>query len=1525
MRKVIKILGKVLSAIILLLIFIPLLLSVLLDIPAVQNLVVHKAARIVSEKLGTTVSIGRVDIGFYTKVKIQDFYVEDYQRDTLLFVHKLDAYVTGFGIFGGGIQLNRAEIGGAKFYLRQAPDGEMNIKQIIDRMSNPNGEKSGNFRLSLKKAAIEDLDFCLERLERRNPEFGIDFGHMHLYNMTARVDDFTIDGGAIYTTIAALSAHERSGFVLNHLSGRFYMTQGCLGFEDAHIVTERSNISLPYISLVGNSWSEYKDFIGQVELNGALRNTSVSTDDIAYFAPKLRDWHIDFSNIDVEITGVVSDFTGKIRSMRIGKESYLTADASIKGLPDIDKTHFDLMIPRLHSTASEVELFARNIANKELSAKLMEMIGNSGQINLAARFKGMLSSFDMQMGVQTDVGEMSCNLRMKPYRKGLSSVRGDVETRNLKLGDLLGNRNLWGEASLSAYVDGVVGRGYADANVVGNIAKLEFNGYRYDSIRLDGRMLNREFDGVISARDRNLDFDFKGSVDLNDSVPRYDFTFDLRHADLAALHINRRDSVSLLSAHLVARASGRSLDDMNGRVQVTDVDYHYNDKELKTSNMTLTGENSADSKFIELHSDFADATFRSKTSYREVFAYLQQSAWRYLPMLRKNTEHDAAVVRKSGAINDYSLLSVDIRKFNPVADAVSPGLQIADGSSLRLLFNPASDQLSLKATSEYIERKRMLATRLNVNATNRGDSLTLYASAEDLYAGALHFPQLSVSGGAKMGRMEVSAGFNDTTRHISGRLGLRAGIINEHGPNGRMVDLQIMPSHFTRGDKTWQIFASKILLDTTQIVIDRFFVMNREQELIVNGIASRSRNDSVTLKLRNFDLAPFTQVIERMGYVVEGRTNGEASMKSVLSRGEFTADILFDSVEVNNIPAPPMQLRSGWDFARNRAGVTVTNRMTQDTLIRGFYAPDQMRYYARMSVDSLHLGLLDPIMSGVISSTEGRANVDLVLQGQRAEANLSGTINVQGLKTTVDYTQVTYSMPRATLQVYNNRFQAVNVPIYDPDGNSGRFDFDMSLQHLSNISYDVRIAPRQMLVLNTTSKDNELFYGKIFATGQARISGGKGAVNMDISASTDDHSSIFLPLSDKANISYADFVTFVQPRNEDAEDELARRKKMFERRKSKQVSASSRMTINLSLDVRQNLGVELSVAGNAVKARGEGQLNMQIRPQSNVFELYGDYTISEGSYLFSLQNLITKPFTIENGSTIVFTGSPMESLLNINAIYKLKASLQPLLQSTAGNLAGDRSVPVECVIHLGERLSNPAITFNVRVPGLDPEMQTVVSNVLSTPETIDTQFLSLLVFNSFMQESNAAASSNMGASVSAATGLEFLSNMLSNWLSNSDYNIVIRYRPKTDQASDEVDFGLSKSLINNRLFVELEGNYLIDNKQAVNSSMSNFMGEAYITYLIDRGGTLKAKAFTQTIDRFDENQGLQETGLGVYYKEDFNNFRDLRQRVKEHFTNKKRKAQRIARRTARAADQAAQVEPGDSTSFIRTDKQKSKP
>ena len=155
-----------------------------------------------SKKLETTVSIDRVDIGLFSRVKIKGFYVEDYQRDTLLYVGRIDAFVTGLGIFGGGLSLSRGEIADAKLYLRETPSGEMNIKQVVDKLSKKDKARAeGKFRLEIERLETDGLDFSMERLEHRNPSYGVDFADMHLIDIRAELKNFTIDGPVIHTDI----------------------------------------------------------------------------------------------------------------------------------------------------------------------------------------------------------------------------------------------------------------------------------------------------------------------------------------------------------------------------------------------------------------------------------------------------------------------------------------------------------------------------------------------------------------------------------------------------------------------------------------------------------------------------------------------------------------------------------------------------------------------------------------------------------------------------------------------------------------------------------------------------------------------------------------------------------------------------------------------------------------------------------------------------------------------------------------------------------------------------------------------------------------------------------------------------------------------------------------------------------------------------------------------------------------------------------------------------------------------------
>lgn len=341
MRRIVNILAKMVSAIVLALIFLPLLVALLFEIPAAQNFVAREATEIISRKLGTRISIDRVDIGLFYRVSLDGFYVEDFQRDTLLYAGRLDARIKSLGLFGGGLVFSRAELSDARFCLRETPDGEMNIKQVVDKLSKKDKARAeGKFRLEIERLETEGLDFCMERLEHRNPSYGVDFADMHLIDIRAELKNFTIDGPVIHTDIGRLAMRERSGFVVEDLAGCLCIANGCIDIREGHIRTAKSNIELPSLSLIGLDWALYKNFVEEVDVTAQVVNTTLSSDDIAYFSPKMKDWHLTLTDVNADVSGPVADMSGSLRSVRTGADTKLSVDFAAQGLPDVGKGAF---------------------------------------------------------------------------------------------------------------------------------------------------------------------------------------------------------------------------------------------------------------------------------------------------------------------------------------------------------------------------------------------------------------------------------------------------------------------------------------------------------------------------------------------------------------------------------------------------------------------------------------------------------------------------------------------------------------------------------------------------------------------------------------------------------------------------------------------------------------------------------------------------------------------------------------------------------------------------------------------------------------------------------------------------------------------------------------------------------------------------------------------------------------------------------------------------------------------------------
>lgn len=1501
MRKVIKILAKVLSTIILLSIFLPISITLLLSVDSIQNFAADKFTEFASKKLGTKVAIGRIDLDLFTKARLTGFYVEDHERDTLLYVDEAKVRIASLNMPKTGLVLEDAALNNGKLHLRELSNGELNIRPIILALTRKDGQS--DFRLFVDKMRLNNVEFKYERLEHRNPVYGVDYGDMVVQNINGWVKNFYMHRSVVNCDIVNVSGREKSGFELADLTANLRVDKGVIEMRNIDASTERSQLRMPHVSLRGANWITYKRYIDSVVMDGDIDYASVHSSDVAYFAPGLREWDVQLNDLSGTFNGYVRDFTADLRGVSLGERSHIAGKAHIVGIPDWRNAHFDIDIADAHITASDAMTVIDGVVRGGLPTKVCDIVRCVGWVDLSGTYKGDISDFHVAGDVNSGVGDVDADVKIRRHVNGGMDIKGDVSAQHLNIGRVLNVPKL---NTIDAHV---VGEGsFGDemvATLNAEVEGVDYGAYRYKDIVVSGEVNGGEYAASVVSNDENLDFTMYGAMNLDLELPTYNLALDLRRADLHAIGINKRDTTSVLSLQMGVEALGNNIDDLVGLMSIADAEYTYPNGTITTDRIEFSMYGDEGLRAAMLQSEFLNIQFQSYLRYSDVYSYVYNFVMTYIPLLYNDSAEKRSLSREYE--HDETILKIEAgEKINELLDAIASSLLVAPDTEAYLMFSPKNNKMMIRGSSEALEYKSVIMANTSFNIEKRlQDSLSLWLESSCIYLGSRPFmPKFNITGGARENRASLRAGFASEDGKSSGMLGLQAKFSRDTLTRRRSMHLDITPSHFTNDTVQWRLLSrGGIDISASRISVDHLRIIHPGQELVIDGVASQSRDDELVLTLDNFNISPLTALVSRWGYEVDGSSNGYAVIKSALRNPEIEANIDLDSVRVNGLLAPPQHITSDWDFAENKARVYINDRITQDTTIMGFYQPMGNRYLATAKINRLKLELIQPFLRGIVSDIEGTGDVDIRIEGQGRMAKLNGSARVRDIGVTVDFTKTRYTAPYGELRVSDNHIYADGIPLYDAAGHEARYYMDLSLQHLSNVTYDIAVEGKDILVLDTKAKDNDLFYGHIHATGRASFVGDKRGVKMNIDATSADDSQFYMPLMGKENVAYADFVTFVQEEVEapDTTAFLTRRMMAHTRRQRSVNNITGVMDIDMNMDVQPNVDMQLVIdptLGDIIKGKGSGQLSLHYVPKANILEMRGIYTISEGDYLFTLQNIWHKMFKVEPGSTITWNGDPMAAKLNIDAIYQTKASLKPLIGGSIEGIDTSRAVPVDCYIKLTDDMMEPTVTFDVQIPNVAPEIQTVINSTLTDQQAIATQMFWLLAANTFAAEDTGA----MGASLSATTGFEMLSNQLSNWLSGDNYNVIFRYRPRTDFTGDEVDFGFSKSWLNDRLIVEVEGGYLSDESLKATERASNFVGEAFITWLIDADGAFRLRGFTQTIDRYGENQGMQEAGLGVYYSESFNTFGELWQSMKQRFVNPERRQRRKERRDKRRAE-----------------------
>jgi hypothetical protein len=669
-----------------------------------------------------------------------------------------------------------------------------------------------------------------------------------------------------------------------------------------------------------------------------------------------------------------------------------------------------------------------------------------------------------------------------------------------------------------------------------------------------------------------------------------------------------------------------------------------------------------------------------------------------------------------------------------------------------------------------------------------------------------------------------------------------------------------------------------------------FAADNPGQRLSATGVLSRLPADTLHVRFNRFDLSPLERLVRGGGIDLAGRATGWLDVAGILGNPKVNADLELRDLSAGGHTAPPMRFASR---PADDGGVSfgLVNETSGDDLVRGTFSQSG-EIAADVRIGDIDVGLLDPLLGDILEGTEGEASANLTIGGTLRRMRLDGHIDVPRLATTVAYTRARYSVAGARLTLAGSVLTLPRTPVRSDAGGTGDLSMRVDLSNLRDITTELEARSVGMLVFDTRPSDSEAFYGRVFATGTALIRSGRMGTRMDISARSDAGTRFHLPLNAKSNVSWADFVVFARPDGPTADttDVLARKRLAYERRLAGPAGGVRRrrpLELNLTASVTPAAEVHMLIdpnLGQGITSRGEGVIGMNIDPVNDIFTMTGDYNITSGRFEFSMMNVFNKTFEIAPGSTLRWSGAPDDALLSVDGSYRVRTSLLPLVGGAGGTggagslLVSDRPVPVDCIIRLRERLSDPEITFDISLPSAESEQRQVVAGAMNTQELKSMQFLSLLTTGSFATDNSITGQmANSGMSTTGAVGFDILTNQLNNFLSSEDYDIYFRYRPQDNFATSQVDVGFSTGFWDNRIQLEIEGNY-VDNRAATSvgtNAASDLAGDVSLTWVIDRAGNLRLKVFSQTIDRPNETQGLQESGLGIHYKRDFNSISDI--------------------------------------------------
>ena len=1439
-----------------------LFLSVLLIYPAVQTGLATVLTNELQERTGLNMRVQRIEIRPFGPVHLHGVHIKDLHGDTLIHVDHL--WVKGLRYDSGKkrIRARSLELDGGRFALRTEPgDTRSNLTLFLNELSSKDTTSAtGPLVIECGVFKVHEMHFSFHDPNVPVLPFGVDLRHVDTRHVNVQGSGLNVVGDTIRAQLDQVGFMDRSGLVLERFSGGAMVGPAGIQVDDMVLRTTDSRL-IGDVKLITNSLDDLSEFEELVELRIDLDSSLVDFADIAYFAPDIEGMRLPI-NVSGRFRGTIADLKARDLELSFGTRSRFQGDVDMTGLPDIQNTFMYIDAESFLTDASDL---SRLPVPPFLAGGRLELpaeIERLGTIRFSGNFTGFVRSFTAFGKTRTDAGSLTTDISMdRNAANGRFAFRGSLTSDGFDLGKVLDTRTL-GPITSNIRVD-ATGSDLSSlqGDLEGEIPLFTFNGSTITNIEVDGHLEKDLFDGALSCRDPKLDLLFDGTADLRGQWPVVNFTADLHHADLVALNIVEGEGFNSLNVRVNANAD-LDPDDYVGTVEVQGISYCDEDGDHELGDLFISREKVDGRSLLQLRSDAVDLDVRGKLLPTTLPDALASVLFSVFPAL-SNTVSYAHVDQDF----DFELTTRDTRE---VFRLFVPDLVLSKDAHFAGHFNGRSFDLGLSATIPYVEYGVFSGESVEVVLDKTMDVLAFsFESARGGAGDSTFLSGVHVSGKGYQDELEIRTGWAGSSAGSEGDLFLSGEI---KGPT--TIELDLLPSRLFFGRGTWSNRnVAHFHVDTTSVLVSGLELQNEGQMIRLEGHVS----DDPSLPLV-FDLAGVR--MENLhpllgGPVLHGSLEGDGRVFGLLGKPVLLSYLCVDSFAVQDKPVGDLLFAAAWNEQQRFIDVNgnVSRGSVKALDFNGKITPGaEQELDLRLFLDRFDLAFLEPYMPEGLSDVGGRVSGSLTLDGRFDDPRINGRLDMTDAGIRVDYLGMRYTFSHEVI-VRPDMFAMDFVKISDPEGNTATAIVTVIHEGLTNWNYNISVVMDGLMCLNTTSEDNSLFFGKAYADGDLEIGGRSGHLEITVDANSAPGTDIAFPLGGSTEISSIDYVRFFSYAvdSADAEHDLDLSGVQLD------------MNVHVTPEARFQLIFDPTV-GDIMSGNATGDIKLTVTP-SGEFAMQGGLEVVSGEYLFTLRNILNKRFDLVPGGRITWYGDPLNAQLDMSAIYRLRAPLYNVM--VEDNDVYRKRVPVEVNMNLTDRLVNPGISYSVRLPTVDEDVRSRLNSILSTPQELNTQVFSLIVLNNFSppQDASTQGQGLNSGTFASTTGSELLSNQVSNWLSSlsNDLDLGLNYRPGDEVSQDEVELAVSTQLLNSRLI--LNTTVGVQYGAQSTTSQNTLIGDFQVEYLMTPDGKFRLKAYNisndQNLNQADQAQYTQ--GVGVGYREDFNDFGELWQKVKNIF------------------------------------------